>query len=111
VTLSSELLGVLSNQTDHNFQYVITGDKSRFFIPDPFGAIWATSRSLIPEMAEQKIRSDKCLMSLLLSVKGIQSHLAVPKCLLYKSDFFRDHIIPDLIADVAAQTRKKMLKN
>jgi hypothetical protein len=77
--LSSELLEVLTSQGRNEFDHVIMGDESRYYFESPHAEMWAPSRDEVPERIKQGSDTEKCLMSIILSVNKIHSPLDVPK--------------------------------
>jgi hypothetical protein len=110
VSLSADLLKILLEDQETFFANVLTGDESWFYFEYPHESIWAPSRDDVPEKIEQKIDTEKCLISIIWSVNGIHSLLDVPKGTTYNSTFFCDIVVPDLLANVCAQRRRRTLK-
>jgi transposase len=65
VTFSRALLEVLRREQQNNFDHVITGDESWFFIHYPNESVWAGSRDEVPVRIKQTIDTEKCLISVL----------------------------------------------
>jgi hypothetical protein len=73
-------------------------------------SIWAPSRDEVPERIKQEIDTEKWLISVLWSVNGIHSLLDVPNGIAYNTTFFCDVVIPDLLENVCAGSRRRTLK-
>jgi transposase len=65
VTFSRALLEVLRREQQNNFDHVITGDESWFFVHHPNESVWAGSRDEVPVRRKQTIGTEKCLISVL----------------------------------------------
>jgi ABC-type branched-subunit amino acid transport system substrate-binding protein len=57
------------------------------------------------------IDTEKCFISVLWSVNGIQSLIDVPKGMTFHADFFCQAVVPNVIADMTTHSRRKTLKN
>jgi hypothetical protein len=110
VTLSHEILAVLESDRRNSFQNVITRDESWFFLYYPRDSICAQSRDEVPEIISQQIDSEKCLISVLWSVNGMQSLEDVPKATTYHSAFFCDIIVPSLVQGLCSDSARRSLK-
>jgi transposase len=66
VTLSGQLLRELEESQADNFERVITGDESWFFLYYPHESAWAPSREDVPERIRQKIDTTIKLSSVML---------------------------------------------
>jgi hypothetical protein len=92
------------------FQSAITGDESWFFLYHPHDSIWVSSRDEMSESISQKIDTEKCLISLLWPVNGIDSLVDVPKGSTYHSAFFCNTVVPNLFDGIPLHFRRKSLK-
>jgi histone-lysine N-methyltransferase SETMAR len=110
VSYSKLLLVALMEQKVSLFQRIITGDEWWFFLGHPSDSVWAASRDELPQRIKQKIDTEKCLVSILWSVKGIHTLLNVPKGTMSNTAFFTDAVMPSLIENVQSPTRRKVLK-
>jgi histone-lysine N-methyltransferase SETMAR len=110
VTFSRALLEVLHREQGNNFEHVITGDESWFFLHYPNESIWAESRDEVPVRIKQTIDAEKCLISILWSVKGIHSLIDIPKGESYNSVFFCNAVVPSLVANICSDQRRRSLK-
>jgi S-adenosylmethionine:diacylglycerol 3-amino-3-carboxypropyl transferase len=63
VTFSGALLEVLRREQQNNFDRVITGDESSFFLDYPHESVWAESADEVPVGRKQRIDTEKCLIS------------------------------------------------
>jgi transposase len=104
------LLAAVEQNEATRFQDVITGDESWFFLYYPRDSMWAPSRDDLPDRIKQKIDTEKCLISVLWSVRGIHSLVDVPKGTTYNTDFFCNVIMPSLKRDIASQGRRKTFR-
>jgi hypothetical protein len=102
---------VLQNVHSTGFQSAITGDESWFFLYYPRYSIWALSRDEVPERVSQRIDTEKCLISLLWPVNGIDSPGDVQKGSTYNSALFCDTAIPNLFDGITSHSRRKSLKS
>jgi hypothetical protein len=110
VTYSRQLLATLEQQQPMDFEYIITGDESLFYLYNPSDSAWPESRDTLPERIRRKIRTNKCLISVLWSVTGIHHLIDVPPGMKYSSSFFCDVVMPGLIQNMTSSNRRKMLK-
>jgi histone-lysine N-methyltransferase SETMAR len=110
VTFSSALLEVLRREQQNNFDLVITGDESWFFVHYPNESVWAGSRDGIPVRIKQTIDTEKCLISVLWSANGIHSLVDILKGESYNSSFFCSVIVPSLVEDICSGSRRRSLK-
>jgi hypothetical protein len=108
VSDSRLLLAALAHNGATLFQAVITGDESRFFLSYPRDSMWASSRDDIPDRMKQPIATEKCLISVLWSVRGIHSLIDVPKGTTYNTDVFCNEVMPSLKRDIASRGRREM---
>jgi hypothetical protein len=100
VSISGEMIRILESEERHNFDTILTGDEFWFYFAYHYQAAWAEARDLIPTTTEQKIESEKCLISIIWSVNGIHSLLDVPKGTTYNSTFFCQSVLIDLIQNL-----------
>jgi histone-lysine N-methyltransferase SETMAR len=110
VSLSTDILKILKENQKTRSINIITGDESWFYFEYPHQSVWAPSRDELPERIKQKIGTEKCLISVIWSVNGIDSLLDVPKGTTYNTTFFCDVVIPDLLENVCAGSRRRTLK-
>jgi hypothetical protein len=54
------------------------------------------SRDKVPETPTTKINTEKCMISIIWFISGLHSHLALTKRAKYNSQYFREHVIPDI---------------
>jgi hypothetical protein len=110
VSVSREMLTILESEKCHDFDTILTGDESWFYFEYPYPAAWAEARDLVPTRTQQKIDTEKCLISVIWSVNGIHSLLDVPKGMTYNSTFFCQSVVIDLIRNLGAHSRRRTLK-
>jgi hypothetical protein len=110
VTFSRALLEVLRREQQNNFDHVITGDESWFFIDYPNESVWAGSRDEVPIRIKQTIDTEMCLISVLWSANGIHSLIDIPKGESFNSLFFCSVIVLSLVEDVCSGSRRRSLK-
>jgi hypothetical protein len=113
VTLSHGILSVLQSIRSTGFQSIITGDESCFFLYFlyyPRDSIWASSRSEVPVRVNQKNNTEKCLISFLWSVNGIQSLVDALKGSTYDSALFCDTVVPNLFDGITIHSRRKPIR-
>jgi hypothetical protein len=110
VSLSTNLLKVLKEYQKNGFTQVITGGESLFCFDYLHQSVWVPSRDEVPEIIRQRIDAEKCLISIIWSVNGINNLLDVPKEIIYNSIFFCDVAVPDLLENVGARSRRRTLK-
>jgi hypothetical protein len=101
---------VLCREQQNNFDHVITGDESWFFIHYPNESVWAGSRDEVPARIKQTIDTEKCLISVLWSANGIHSLVDNPTGESYNSSFFCCVIVPSLVEDICSGSRWRSLK-
>jgi transposase len=111
MSLSSQLLAILQQEQQIEFERVLTGDESWFFLYYPPDSAWAVSRDALPERVKQTIDTEKCLISVFWSVNAIHSLVDVPKGMKYNTTFFYDTVMPGIIGDITSHSRRKTLKN
>jgi hypothetical protein len=109
VSYSKLLLTALMEHKANGFQRIITGDGVWFFLDYPYGSVWAAPHEELSQRIRQKIDGEKCLVSILWSVNGIRSLLDVPKETTDNTAFLTDVVMPSLIENVRARTRRKTL--
>jgi hypothetical protein len=107
VTLSHKILAVLESDRRNSFQNVIIGDEFWFFLYYHRDSIWAQSRDEVPERINQKIDSEKCLISVRWSVNGIHSLEDVSTGITYDSAFFCDIIVPSLVQGLCSDPARR----
>jgi hypothetical protein len=54
----------MMEQKVSGFQRIITGDESWFFLCYPRDSVWVASHDELPHRIEQKIGTEKCLVSI-----------------------------------------------
>jgi hypothetical protein len=109
VTLSYGILLVLQSFHSTNFQSVITGDESGFFLYYPRDLMCESSRDEVPERVKQRFDTEKCLILLLWSVNGIHNLVNVLKASTCNSAFFCNTVVPSLFDGIALHSRRKSL--
>jgi hypothetical protein len=73
-----------------DFEHMITGDESWFYLYNSPNSVWAESRDTLPERIRRKIDTEKCLISVFWSVNRIHHLIDVPPGMKYNSSFFCD---------------------
>jgi hypothetical protein len=104
------MLRILESEERYNFDTIPTGDEFWFDFEYPYPAAWAEARDLVPTRTEQKIDAEKCLISVIWSVNGIHRLLDVSKGTTYSSTFFCQSVLLDLIQNLEAYSRRRILK-
>jgi hypothetical protein len=79
MSYSKLLRTALIEQKASGFQRIITGSESWFFSYYLRNSVWAAPHDELPQRIKQKIDTEKCSVSIICSVDGIQSLLDVPK--------------------------------
>jgi hypothetical protein len=92
MSISKDLLRVLRENQKIGFANVMTVDESWFSIEYAHQLVSILCTDEIPGKIKQKIDTEKCLISVLLSVNWIHSLPEVPKGTLYDTTFFRDDV-------------------
>jgi hypothetical protein len=110
VTYSRLLLEVLEKAQRTGFERMIIGDESRFFPSYPHNSVWATAQDELPERVSPKIDTEKCLISVFWSVKGIHSLLDVSKRSTYNTAFSCDQVIPSSVQGITSRGHRKTLQ-
>jgi hypothetical protein len=93
-----------------DFEHILTGDESRFYLYNPPDSAWEESRDRLPEPIRRKIDAEKCLISVLWSVNGIHHLIDVPPGMKHNSSFFCDVVMPGLIQNMTFSSRRRTLK-
>jgi hypothetical protein len=109
VTDSSPLLEVLEEPQRTDFERMITGDESWFFLSDSHHSAWATLRDELPETVTQKTDTGKCRISIFYSVNGIHTLSDMLKGSTYDTAFFCDQVVPSLVHGIPSHGRRKTL--
>jgi hypothetical protein len=73
--------------------------------------VWAASRDELPETPMTKIDTEKSMISLIWSISRIQSLLALTKGMKYNSQYFCQHMSPDIQQNSCLSSRRKTLKD
>jgi hypothetical protein len=81
-----------------------------FYFEYLYQSVLAPSRDEVPEKLKQKIDTEKCLILVIWSVNGIHSLLDVAKGTAYNTKFFSDFVVPDLLENICAGSRRRTLK-
>jgi hypothetical protein len=110
VYVSKELLGLLDKIPENKWNKILTGDESWFFYESPHKAAWAASRDELPNNPNRNFHQKKVLISIIWSVNGIVSLLALESGSRYNSTYFCDVQFPDMEAFLLSGTRKKTLR-
>jgi hypothetical protein len=100
VELSGEHLHMLEQNSQYEFQHILTGDESWFFVEYFHHSCWAANPYDVPEIPKQKIQSEKCLVSIIWGSTWIKSRLDVPKGRKYNTTFFVESVVPGLVEHV-----------
>jgi hypothetical protein len=93
-----------------DFEHIITGDESWFYLYNLLDSASAESRDTLPERVRRKIDTEKCLISVLWSFSGIHHLIDMPPGMKYNSSFFCDVVMPGLIQNMTSSSRRKTLK-
>jgi hypothetical protein len=90
----------------------LTGDEPWFFLEYPRYGVWTAFRDAIPETPMTRIETEKCMISILWSISGMHSQLAFTKGMKskYNSQYFCQHIIPDIQQNICSSSRRNILK-
>jgi hypothetical protein len=103
VELSRELLQMLEQDQQYEFEHILTADKSEFFLN-----IFIIRTAPHIQMKCLKFRSKnsmrKCLISIIWGSMGIKSLLYVPKGMKYNTTFFVESVVPDLVEQVCQES-------
>jgi transposase len=110
VSTSALLLPALEEAQLTDFDRLITGNESGFYLSYPHQSALAVSRDQLPENVSQKIDTEKCLTSVVWSINGIHSLVDVPKGTTYDTAFLCDIVVPSVVADITSRGRRKTLK-
>jgi hypothetical protein len=110
VELSEELLEILQQDRQNNFEHILTGDESWFFLQYFHHSCWSANPEEVPEIPRQEIHSEKWLISIIWRGTGVKSLLSVPKGLKYNATFFVESAVPDLFKHGREEGRRKMLR-
>jgi hypothetical protein len=109
VELSRELLQILEQDQQYQFEHILTGDEIRFFLN-----IFIIRAGPQIQMRCLKFRSKTCNSKSasfrLFGVTGIKSLLHVPKGMKYNTTFFVESIVRDLVEHVCQESRSKTLR-
>jgi hypothetical protein len=97
MSYSKLVLTALMEQKASNFQRIITGDESCFFLDYPRDSVWTTPDDGLSQRIKREINTKTCLISVLWSDTGIHSLLDVPKGTAYNPAFFADAVMPSSI--------------
>jgi hypothetical protein len=108
---SKLLLAALMEEKASDFQQIMTGDESRFFLYYSRDSVWGASCDELPQRIKQKSDTQKCLVSILCSVNGIHSPLDVSKGTAHNTAFFTGAAMPSLIEGVRSRTLGKTLND
>jgi hypothetical protein len=111
VAISHQLLEILQHCQATDFVNFLSEDESQFFLEHPHYGVWAASTDEVPETPMTTIDTEKCMMLIISSISGIQSLLALTKFTKYKynSQYFCQHVIPDIQQNVCSSSRRKTL--
>jgi histone-lysine N-methyltransferase SETMAR len=101
---------VLRPEQENNFEHVVTGDESWFFLHYPNESIWAESRDEVSVRIKQTIDAEKCLISIFWSVNGIHSLTAISKGESYNSVSFCNVVVLSLVENICSGSRRRSLK-
>jgi hypothetical protein len=104
------LLTALIEHNPIDFERIITGDESWFFLYYPRDPARELSRDDHPHRIKSTIDVKQRLISTLWSVKGIHGLLDVLKGMAYNIMFFTDVVMPSLIQNIISRNHRKMLK-
>jgi hypothetical protein len=109
MSLSTDLLRILKEDQRNSFAQIITGDESWFYFDYIHQLVWVPSRDEIPERIKQKIEMKNCLILVIWSVNRIHNLLDMSKKTIYKSTFFYDVVVPDLLENIHRHSRRQTL--
>jgi hypothetical protein len=110
VSHAKHILTALTKHKPIDFEQVITGDESWFFLHYPHDSVWASSRDDLLHRTKHTINAEKWLVSIFWSVNGIHSLLHGPKGPAHNTAFFTDAIMPSLIQNITSTSHQKTWK-
>jgi hypothetical protein len=114
VAISDQLLEILQHCQATDFVNFLTGP-SRGFVWSIMIMVWCLDRVQRwgTRNTNDKSETEKCMISIIWSISGIPSLLALTKRIKYNSSYFCQHVIPDLHIQqhICSPSRKIMLKN
>jgi hypothetical protein len=110
VSYSKLLLTSLMEPKASEFQRIFTRNELRLFFHYPRDSVWGALRDQGTQRINQKIDTEKCLVSIFWSVSEIHTRLGVPTGTTYNTVFFTVTVVPSLTENVGVRTRGKTLK-
>jgi hypothetical protein len=72
--------------------------------------VWMASRDEVPEIPMTELESDKCIISIIWSLSGIPSLLALIKGMKNNSQYFCQNVILDNQQSICSSSPRKTLK-
>jgi hypothetical protein len=90
VSCSKLVLTALTECKPTEFEQVVTGDESWFFMYYARGSVWTVSRGDLPHRIKHKSEPGKSLISIPWSKTAIHSLCDAPKRTTYNTAFFTD---------------------
>jgi hypothetical protein len=115
VSIGYQRLEILQHCQAMDFVNFLTRDESWFFWNIPimlYHGVWAASRDAVPETLMTKIDPEKCMISIIWSISGIHSLLALTKDVKYKfnSQYLCQYGIPDIQQRMCSSSHTQPLK-
>jgi histone-lysine N-methyltransferase SETMAR len=109
VAMSHQLLEILQHCQATSFVNFLTGDESWFFSEHLHYGVWAAFRDAVSETSMTTMSAEKDMISIIWSISGIRSLLALTKGMKSKSNSqcFCQHVIPDIQQNICSSSRRK----
>jgi hypothetical protein len=101
-----DLLGSVQHQ---GWKYLVTLDEAWFYFSNQHEQIWLPNQEDPPTIQRQTISSPKTMLTVVWNPHGFQLVSLLPKGQKWTSQYYIDHILPEICALRDARDRRKLV--
>lgn len=106
---ATNLLNVLMTESFNDFDFIVTGDESWFYLDYSPRTLWTISNENIPERVEKTIGAKKYMITVMWSKSRFYVIELLDECQSFNSEYFMNHILKLLLIEFK-KTHKKSKK-
>jgi hypothetical protein len=109
VATSKRLLDLLGSVQHHGWKHFVTLDEAWFDFSNQHEQIWLPDQEDPPTIQRQTINSPKTMLTVLWNPHGFHLVSLLPKGQKWISQYYIDHILPEICALLDARDRRKLV--
>jgi hypothetical protein len=102
-------LDLLDSVQHQGWKYFVTLDKAWFYFPNQHEQIWLPDQEDPPTIQRQTISSPKTMLTVMWNPHGFHGVSLLPKGQKWTSQYYIDHILPEICALRDARDRRKLV--